>query len=243
MRIRTKKDVWICTISIVSISVISALTGVLCLYLLAGVSAFHPQNVVAMAAILPILIASPITYYVACTSLKLTHTQIELRRLAETDDLTRLPNRRSFFRQASSILEIQSEPASLMVIDADHFKELNDSYGHAVGDKALVAIADILRSSFRANDLLCRVGGEEFAVLVAGMDARQANILATRVVNRISANPLTEPGAIIEFSVSCGIADTLTTRNLAALFKAADDAMYLAKQQGRNRVAVLPQAA
>ena len=141
------------------------------------------------------------------------------------------------------MLETQSVPVSLMVIDADHFKELNDSYGHAVGDKALVAIADILRSSFRHNDLLCRVGGEEFAVLICGMDAEQANILATRVVQRISANPLTEPGAIIEFSVSCGIADTLTSRNLPELFKAADDAMYMAKKQGRNRVVLLPRAA
>lgn len=243
MRIRTKKDVWICTVSIVFISVFSALTGVLCLYLMAGVEAFHLQNVIIMAAILPILIASPMTYYVACTSLKLTETQTELRQLAETDDLTKLPNRRSFFRQAHALLETQSAPAALMVIDADHFKELNDSYGHAVGDRALVAIADVLRSSFRQNDLLCRVGGEEFAVLVCGMNADQANILATRVVERISANPLTEPGAIIEFSVSCGIADTLTSRNMPALFKAADDAMYMAKKQGRNRVALLPRAA
>ncbi|MCR9260817.1 MAG: GGDEF domain-containing protein [Pseudomonadaceae bacterium] len=243
MRIRTKKDVWICTASIVLISVLCALTGVLSLYLVAGVEAFHLQNVIAMAAVLPIVIASPITYYVACTSLKLTQTQAELRLLAETDDLTRLPNRRSFFRQAHAMLETQTVPASLMVIDADHFKELNDSYGHAVGDRALVAIADILRSSFRHNDLLCRVGGEEFAVLVSGMDADQANILANRVVKKISANPLMEPGAIIEFSVSCGIADTHTSRNLPTLFKAADDAMYMAKQQGRNRVALLHRAA
>ena len=243
MRIRTTKDIWICTVSIILISVISAQAGVACVYLLAGAEAFHLQNVIAMSAIMPTLIATPITYYVACTSLKLSDTQAELRRLAETDDLTNLPNRRSFFRQAQLMLEAEDIPASLMVIDADHFKQLNDSFGHAVGDRALVAIADILRSSFRDNDLLCRVGGEEFAVLVSGMDARQANILATRVVNRISANPLTEPGAIIEFSVSCGIADTRTGRDLAALFKAADDAMYLAKQQGRNRVALLPRAA
>ncbi len=243
MRIRTPKDVWICTVGITTLSIVSAQAGIICLYLIAGASAFHLHNAIIMSAIMPFLIAGPITYYVARTSLKLADTQAELRRLANTDDLTKLPNRRSFFRHAQEILAADDAPVSLLVIDADHFKELNDSYGHAVGDKALVAIAEILRNSFRHTDLVCRVGGEEFAVLVAGMDILQANVLATRVVQKISENPLTEPGAIIEFSVSCGIADTQTGRDLQTLFKAADDAMYMAKKQGRNRVVLLPQAA
>lgn len=243
MRIRTNKDVWTCIVGFTGLSIVGALIGIMCLYLIAGTGGFHLQNAVLMSILMPLLIAGPITYCIARTNLRLADTQAELHRLANTDDLTKLPNRRSFFRHAQEILAADDAPVSLLVIDADHFKELNDSYGHAVGDKALVAIAEILRDSFRHTDLLCRVGGEEFAVLVTGMDILQANILATRVVKKIAAHPLIEPAAIIEFSVSCGIADTQSSRDLQTLFKAADDAMYMAKKQGRNRVVLLPQAA
>lgn len=243
MRIRRKRDVWFFT----SLTTLFAITvselGMLTLYLVAGPAGFHMQNAVMMAAILPTVIAWPITYYISHMSLELANTQQELRHLADTDPLTRLPNRRSFFRAANQLLENLEGIATLLVIDADHFKDLNDSYGHAIGDKALVAIADILRSSFRQADLICRVGGEEFAVLIPDMSVKQAERVAARVVAKVAATPLTEPNAIIEYSVSCGIADTRYAADMQNLFKAADDAMYLAKQQGRNRVARLRQVA
>jgi len=243
MQIRTRRDVW----KVTSLITLFALTvSELCmagLYLSAGANAFTMQNAIIMAGLLPIIIAWPITYHVCQMSLRLANTQAELRHLANTDALTRLPNRRSFFRNASRLLAHDAALATLLVIDADHFKDINDNYGHAVGDKALVAIADVLRACFRQTDLICRVGGEEFAVLVPGMTIGQAGILATRVVEKVAATPLAEGNAVIEYSVSCGIADTSANADLPSLFKSADDAMYLAKKQGRNRVASLPTAA
>lgn len=243
MRIRTQRDVWAFTAIVTVISILCSELGIVGLYLLAGRDGFHMYNAIIMAGLMPTVIAIPITYYVARMSLALANSQRQLKMLAATDSLTRLPNRRSFFSAAEALLADTGEPASLLVIDADHFKELNDSYGHATGDKALCAIADILRSSFRRTDLICRVGGEEFAVLLPGTDIAQAEKMANRVVNKVAASPLSEPGAIIEYSVSCGVADTSVSQDLAALFKAADDAMYLAKQQGRNRVVLLRDAA
>ena len=243
IRIHTHRDVWLFTAAVSLIATIAAELCVAGLYVFAGSEAFHLRNAIIMCATMPALIAVPITYFVARMSLSLAETQSELKRLAETDPLTLLPNRRSFFQAAEAVLQTGQPPASLLVIDADHFKELNDSYGHAVGDQALIVIADILRNNFRSDDLICRVGGEEFAVLLPGMDVQQAETLAQRVVTKVAANPISEPGAIIEFSVSCGLADTSTSMDLQVLFKAADDAMYLAKKQGRNRVARLPRAA
>jgi diguanylate cyclase (GGDEF)-like protein len=243
MQIRTQRDVWKMTILI---TVFALTVSELCmagLYLSAGAGAFTMQNSIIMAALLPLIIAWPITYHVCHMSLELANTQAELRHLANTDPLTRLPNRRSFFSDARRLLDDDAALAALLVIDADHFKDINDSYGHAVGDKALVAIADVLRASFRDSDLICRVGGEEFAVLVPGMTMHEAGVLATRVVERVAANPLSEANAIIEYSVSCGISDTSASSDLQSLFKTADDAMYLAKKQGRNRVASLSAAA
>jgi diguanylate cyclase (GGDEF)-like protein len=243
MGIRKPRDVWVFTVVITVFAVTVSELGMLGNYLIKGPAGFHMHNAFLMAFVLPIIIAFPVTYYVARMSLKLSQTQAELHLLANTDPLTRLPNRRSFFQSAEPIVNNSDDVATLLVIDADHFKMLNDSYGHAVGDRALVAIADVLRDNFRQSDLICRVGGEEFAVLIPGMSINQAEALATRVVSKVAASPLCEPNAIIEYSVSCGIADTTTATDIQALFKAADDAMYLAKQQGRNRVARLRQAA
>ena len=241
--LRTQRDVWKFTVLISFISIGCSEAGIAVVYLVGGPAAFHVNNAMLLAAVLPVLVTVPITYYVAGTSLALIKSRAKLRELANTDPLTNLPNRRLFFTAAAELLAETTEPVSLLVIDADHFKEINDSYGHATGDKALIAIADILRSSFRQSDLICRVGGEEFAVVLPGMDILQAEKLATRVVRKVCDSPIVEDGAIIEFSVSCGVADTSSSQSLQTLFKAADDAMYVAKKRGRNCVALVQQAA
>lgn len=242
LQIHTGRDVLLFVVSISLVSTLMSETAVFLLYTIAGRSAFHLENAILFAGLVPVLISVPITYVVARMSQRLTLAQSELRALADTDPLTQLSNRRSFFKAAEQTLDEQKargKHTTLLVIDADHFKELNDSFGHAVGDKALVVIADVLRESFRETDLTCRVGGEEFAVLLPGMTMTDAHDLAERVVDRVADSPLFESNTVIEFSVSCGIADTTTSFDLAALFKAADDAMYVAKSKGRNQVSLV----
>lgn len=237
--IRSRRDVWAFTLSvglIVTILTELVMAGV---YVFGGPEAFHMKNAIIIGAIAPMIISCPIIYALARMSEQLNLSQQELQRLADTDPLTQLPNRRVFFAAAETALKQavrRGETLSLLVIDADHFKELNDSYGHSAGDKALATIADILRASFRPNDLISRVGGEEFAVLLMDIEIDKALVLAQRVVDKVAGSPLSEANAIIEYSVSCGIADTRSGYELQGLFKAADDAMYAAKQQGRNRV-------
>ncbi len=246
MRINSSRDVAIFIVATTTLTILLTETFIGLLYFLGGREAFHVENAIIFGVLVPILICTPITYIMGRMSLALSHTQKDLRELAHTDPLTKLPNRRSFFDDAARSLEqcrITGVHATLLVIDADHFKELNDNYGHLVGDKALSNIADILRENFRHNDFLCRVGGEEFAVLLPDLDTDQAAPLAQRLLEAVCASPLCENNAIIEYSVSCGIADTRSSYDLPTLFKAADDAMYMAKKQGRNRIATFDQAA
>ena len=242
LSIKNQRDVIAYTAGITVFSILVSEASIVALYLVGGVAAFTIKNAIIFAIILPLIIAVPITYAICTMSLRLANTKAELQKLADTDPLTRLRNRRSFFAAAEASLQSalsDGSPCALMVIDADHFKDLNDSYGHAVGDRALVAIADVLRENFRQSDYLCRVGGEEFAVLLHDIDSKDAQPLAQRLVNAVQNSPIVESNAIIEYSVSCGIADTGASYELATLFKAADDAMYVAKRQGRNRVALM----
>lgn len=203
-----------------------------------GANAFSESNIFLVGAVISLFVALPTTYFMGCIIYQLSINQADLRRLAETDELTGLSNRRSFFHRAEDQLTTSRElgkPIALLVIDADHFKQLDDTYGHATGDAALKFIAEKLEYGFRQRDLACRLGGEEFAVLVPGLNAQQAESLATRFLKAIASQPMIFDNKIIEMSVSCGVADTDTGYDMTTLFKAADEALYAAKAAGRNQ--------
>lgn len=239
MRLSKNVDVWKFVVPIAFVCIFVSELFIVGMYAIAGPEAFRFRNILIMGLVVPTLISVPITLWVARLNLKLHRAHSKLQVLADTDALTDLPNRRQFFNAAQPLLDrcaASDQQATLLIIDADHFKDLNDSYGHAAGDQALVVIADVLRETTRHSDLLSRVGGEEFAVLLPQTTAIQSHRLAERIVTNVTASPVTMEGAIIEFSVSCGIADTAVSFDLATLFTAADDAMYQAKKEGRNRV-------
>ena len=159
-----------------------------------------------------------------------------LRVFAETDSLTGLSNRRAFFSLAGEYVlraAAKKEPYSLLMIDIDNFKKINDTHGHAAGDGIIAGLAATLRKSVRETDVACRFGGEEFVVLLAGCDLPEA----FRIAERIRATVERSDPASIRHTVSIGIA---TERgggtDLDALLRRADDRMYRAKHLGRNRV-------
>lgn len=168
--------------------------------------------------------------------------ELELKRLANTDSLTGTLNRGSFLERGN--LELTNarrydRPLSLMMIDLDHFKKINDVYGHQTGDHALRSFAEAVRDELRQGDLFGRMGGEEFAILLSQSDGHSAPVVAERLRQVVSALELDTHRGPLRFTVSIG----LTTRvpadlALDSLISRADMALYQSKTQGRNMVMV-----
>lgn len=178
-----------------------------------------------------------------------THTDItqrklleeELRRQAHIDYLTGVHNRRHFMERAEQELRRASrygKALSLLMLDIDHFKEINDRYGHKIGDTVLKTLADLCHTTLREVDILGRLGGEEFAVLLPETDQPSAIDAAERLRDTLSKAriPLAE-GLPVTFSVSIGVSSMSSPdNNIDVLLNAADKALYQAKAEGRNRV-------
>ncbi|MFM1991978.1 MAG: hypothetical protein RJA99_4935 [Pseudomonadota bacterium] len=165
-----------------------------------------------------------------------------LRTLSNTDFLTGLPNRRAFMQEAERELSQARRlhgDSALIVLDVDSFKQFNDTHGHAAGDCALMAVAEVVRAELRAGDLAARLGGEEFVVLLSHCLAAEAMTLAERLRAAIAAAPVMLPGksTTVQVTASPGLAAATGGRGeLADLLHRADQAMYTAKSNGRNRV-------
>lgn len=164
----------------------------------------------------------------------------KLHQVINCDHLTGLVNRRAFFEAAElEVQRWQRQPRSLAVvmIDADHFKSVNDRHGHAAGDALLRHLAAGLSATFRIMDVVARIGGEEFAVLLPETTLEGACAVAARLCERIDEHAVEVDGSAIRYTVSAGVAvmdDTVT--GVGDLLKRADAAMYAAKAKGRNRV-------
>lgn len=166
----------------------------------------------------------------------------ELLRLAHTDPLTGLLNRRGFFAEAATQFvakRAQGEPLAVLLIDADHFKRINDAHGHGVGDQVLRQIGAAIQSELRASGFLARVGGEEFACLLPGVSLQLASDIAERIRAAVGAKILQCDALSLQVSLSIGVSQVLEfEQRVDEALGRADHAMYAAKQAGRNRVSV-----
>lgn len=166
--------------------------------------------------------------------------ETKLRDLAELDGLTGAFNRRHFFDIAGSVLAravAREKPTCLAMIDADHFKNVNDEYGHAVGDEALRLMTNIARGASRGSDILARYGGEELVLLLSEADAEAAKRVAERIRSGLASSPLpVANGESVTISVSIGVVQHRPGESLEELVRRADAAMYEAKRAGRDRV-------
>jgi diguanylate cyclase (GGDEF)-like protein len=166
----------------------------------------------------------------------------ELKGLANIDPLTGCLNRRAFFEQADEILKKAREdgsPVCCLMTDIDKFKHFNDTYGHAVGDQVLVQVARVLKAALRPTDVLCRYGGEEFCILLPGVDALRAAVVSERIRFRVEAQAgpgiRSIPG--LRVTASFGLSSMeFGAPNLKSVIDEADQALYAAKQAGRNKV-------
>ena len=157
---------------------------------------------------------------------------------ARTDPLTGLPNRRAFDDEINRRMahwRRKQVPLCLLMLDIDHFKRLNDRHGHAAGDQALRAMADVLIRTLREMDMVSRIGGEEFAAVLPDTDLSGAKLVAERLRSTISSERILFEQTELYLTVSVGVAAVGEGEDAASLLKRADEAMYAAKHAGRNR--------
>jgi diguanylate cyclase (GGDEF)-like protein len=177
---------------------------------------------------------------VVAGSLELVWQFSEVDKRARTDPLTGLWNRQHFgeqLQQALSVADRRGSPVSLVLVDIDHFKRVNDTWGHQAGDTVLKQVARMLQDGVREVDVCVRYGGEEFAVLLPDTDSQNAVDVAERLRARLSAQPIRHGGAEIPVTASFGVATfPETVKQRDQLFPASDKALYIAKHEGRNRV-------
>lgn len=157
-----------------------------------------------------------------------------------TDGMTELSNRRHFLTLAEAEwkrFQRYGRPLSLLILDIDHFKFINDKLGHDAGDRAIAHVANLLKADTRRSDILARIGGDEFALLLPETDIQRAAVMGERLREKVAQSPLDEGGGRMKITISVGVADaTLSMPGIQALMKAADEALYTAKLLGRNRV-------
>ena len=169
-------------------------------------------------------------------------TELRHKTAAMTDPLTGLLNRRAFVQDAEALLQQQiarDRPIGVLLIDLDSFKSINDRFGHPVGDKVLQVFAKTARTGLRQTDLVGRLGGEEFIVILADASHDNAFLVADRLRNAFAANAAVLDGQALYATMSIGVSVIIDPRqNLSELMTLADQALYLAKARGRNRVEV-----
>jgi diguanylate cyclase len=162
---------------------------------------------------------------------------------ATIDSLTKIPNRGAFDRAlvvAMKASRKDGKPLTLAMVDIDHFKQVNDSHGHLIGDRVLLCTAQWLQGSIRSTDFVARYGGEEFACILTGMNLAQTDSRFTQVLKDIAARSyeyeMNGEHKSVRFTVSCGIAELVPSDGGSDLVGRADQALYEAKHKGRNRV-------
>jgi len=194
-----------------------------------------------------ILVLGGVYYFISRLLRKINEAQRKLVQLATIDDLTQLFNRRYFFERFNQEMERAKRyqrPLSCLILDIDHFKHVNDTYGHLSGDQVLIDIAQILRNNCRQSDLAGRYGGEELIILLPETDSPGAMMIAERIREMIEQHQTVDDrGEIIRVTVSMGVV-SLTGPELEKMDKNerivqyADDALLQAKKDGRNRIEI-----
>ena len=186
------------------------------------------------------MLSGALSYRSALVMRELTLTRIELARISQTDQLTGLLNRRGFDEAAVPALSAARDAgvsAVIFMCDIDHFKSINDRFGHEAGDKVLVGMADVLRRFARKDGVLvARYGGEEFAALMIGISSDQAEQYAEEIRKACAAKEILIGEASERVTISIGFTVSRGDVDLAKMMRIADQALYTAKRRGRDRV-------
>lgn len=192
---------------------------------------FQPEEIKKLESLLVLL----------CYALKNATLYQQALRMGHTDPVTRVRNRSAFddtIQREFQLARRQKRNLSVIFLDIDHFKMLNDNYGHACGDFALSSVASWIKQALRGSDIVFRYGGEEFVVVLSDADQDGAAMIAERIRHEIDAHALTYGTQPLHITASLGTSTLREEDTVTSLVERADQAMYSAKQQGRNRVHV-----
>lgn len=201
--------------------------------LLLGYQQLFSGNIVVINSIFQFYLVCPIFWLLMDIYARYQEEYNSMQRLALTDPLTGLANRRRMQEHLEQALKIQM-PFALLLLDLDHFKQINDHYGHAVGDEVLIEIATRLSYTLRSEDIIARWGGEEFLLYAPALSDPYAGQMAERILHVVQNEPVK---GHIPVTLSIGVALYQTGDSLDTLLSRADQAMYRAKFSGRNQVA------
>ena len=199
-----------------------------------------PSLAAVFATAVPLLVTPPLAWLLVGMLLRLQRAEQEMRSLASYDSLTGLLSRHAFFESAQQYLSLarrEDRRCAVMIIDLDHFKSINDRYGHPAGDAVLKLFADVFNSVARRSDIIGRIGGEEFAVLLPNTGTAEALEFSDRLHRAINQAVLKFDNHAIRYTASIGLTENEAEDSLDDLLARADLALYQAKQAGRNQTA------
>lgn len=193
-----------------------------------------------LAAIMTMIVAFPIAVYLSVQRLKLNSLSVQLARMASVDQMSGLLNRTSFIQALSDRMSHPSTRegnGAFLYIDADHFKQLNDDFGHAAGDRAIEFIGEVINQNIRRSDLAGRLGGEEFGVYLDGGNKKLAQDVSEHIRQDVMQLRFDNKTKHFVLTVSIGVATHESGENTRHLIRSGDKNLYIAKSRGRNCVA------
>ena len=207
-------------------------------YLISGLVSRFTAESELVAILVTYLIGAPFGLFVMAIMIVQRQLKDRLQYMSETDPLTGLPNRAAFFAKANVMIN-NGKPHAVLMVDIDNFKSINDTYGHYAGDLALAQIGSHLRKTLRSEDIVGRIGGEEFAILLHNIERPAVAQLANKICDTITIQSRRASDHQMQsFKVTMSIGSVIASpaHKLVDLMRFADEALYQAKANGRNRV-------
>ena len=198
---------------------------------------------VVVATCVSLMVAPIMSWFIVRVFFEMHHIEEEIRTLATYDSLTGLLCRREFLERAEYLYQVakrEGSEFSFVVVDIDNFKSINDQYGHIAGDKVLESFGEVVRNTFRESDLSCRFGGDEFVFFLPNTSSEEAQLFTERLHAKIKDAVEVDRGRI-EYTASIGVATypDVASYHIDDVIKAADRALYHAKNMGRNQTQVI----
>ncbi len=198
---------------------------------------------ILIAVVIPFSVALPVSWFTVSMVFSLHQLEAETRLLATYDSMTGLLNRRAFLEEANRVWQDalpRNVNFSLLILDVDHFKQINDTHGHAMGDRVLEAFGKIVHNNLRTGVLAGRIGGEEFAFLLPDRTGEEGWHFAEQLHQSIRQTVIAENGVSVRFAVSIGLVFCAQIATVEKAMSLADKALYRAKKNGRNQSVLYP---